>query len=156
MRHFLLLCLCTLAFSTLAFGESAQTKPVWNCFLIAQLQGDGIFYLNYGRDSWNGKAKLVCDSETETRTKAVDITYNGFDPGFGVNQSSVIRFQLDLRTSSKPSNFVILAHVFNSNIDGSGIFWHSESGDSEFEVNVTSEDVPGIQHSLQQGNLFIR
>ncbi|MGZ3723822.1 MAG: hypothetical protein ACXVA9_12855 [Bdellovibrionales bacterium] len=152
MRIFLIF--LTLLVSSQGFADTSS-NPLWNCTLAASLRGDGDFFLRYGRDSWKGHALLVCTSGgPQIERKEVDITFNGAQMGFGVNESSVISMSLDVVTTNVPASFQVYAYVLNKNTPA--IVWRNESGGILIEANVISDDIPGIQASLQQGNLYIR
>ena len=132
---------------------NVNSSTLWNCTLEASLKGDGSFFQRFGRDSWKGRATLLCTAGAETQRKEVDITFVGA-LGFGVNESSVISMSAEVITSNLPSNFEAYAYVFNK--DAPAIVWRNESGTILIEANVISTDIPGIQASLQEGKLFIR
>jgi hypothetical protein len=151
MRNFLIL--IALLVSPWGFATTSQS-PIWNCSLETVLRGDGEYFQRHGKDSWKGHAILNCQADNRVERKEVDITFNGDRVGFGVNESSVIAMNLDIVTSNLPSTFEVYAYVFNKNTPA--IVWRSESGGILIEANVISDDIPGIQASLQQGNLYIR
>ena len=152
MRVFL--SILAITFCSLAAADTRPDTVIWSCRLAASLKGDGEFFMRYGRDSWKGNASLICNAGLRTERKDVQITYNGARYGFGVNESSVIAMSMDIITSNVPANFEVYAYVFNR--DKPAIVWRNESAGILIEANIVSDDSPGVQNSLQQGNLFIR
>ena len=129
--------------------------------MTAKLVGDGMFYLNHAHDSWNGNGTLSCTEQTSdgrslTLTRAVKITYNS-STGIGVNQSSVLRFQVDLVTSMKVSEIEILTDVFDSNgAQNPSAQWLVENGEVHMSALVTPLSDARVRASLIQGSLYIR
>jgi hypothetical protein len=150
MRKWLLI---VMLLSPLAWADTPQA-PLWTCSLDASLRGDSGFFLRYGRDSWKGKAVMNCRSENAIQHREVEITFNGAQTGYGVGETSVIGMSTEIVTSNLPASFQVYAYVFNKNTPA--IVWRNESGGILIEANVISDDIPAIQASLQQGNLYIR
>lgn len=150
MRYLIFL----LALSPVAKGFASPT-PLWNCSVQTVLRGDADFFLRYGRDSWKGTAAMLCRTNEKSQSKSVVINYNGADLGFGVNESSGLDLHIDIVTSTDPSDFQAYAYVYNKAVDPT-IVWRTESGGLLIEATVSPDKTPGIQKSLQQGNLYIR
>lgn len=146
--------LIAIAASLPAFASTAVGSPLWMCSIDASLQGQSYFYMRYGRDSWDGSANLVCTSGVQQEQRKVQITFHGALRGFGVNESSVISLTTGIVTSSSPADLQIFTPVYNRDL--TGIVWRNESAGISIEANVISDDIPAIQASLQQGNLYIR
>jgi len=133
----------------------ADMVAQWACKTDAALQGDGDFFMRYGRDSWTGKAALTCTYGTTTYTKDVLITFNSSASGYGVNASSILNAQFEIQTTTPPDIFEFYAYVINR--DQVAVIWHNESGVVTVDAKVQSSTLtPGILADLQQGNLFIR
>lgn len=110
--------------------------------------------MRYGHDSWDGTANLICTSGVRETQRKVQVTFHGALRGFGVNESSVISLNTGIVTSSSPADLQIFTPVYNRDV--TGIVWRKESTGFSIEANVISDDIPAIQASLQQGNLYIR
>jgi hypothetical protein len=134
---------------------NANTNPLWDCTADATLQGDGDFFMRYGRDSWTGKAAITCHQDVTTYTKKVSITFNSSANGYGVNASSILIAHFAIQTTTPPNAFEFYAYVINH--DPVAVIWHNESGAMSVDAKISSSDLtPGILSDLQQGNLFIR
>jgi hypothetical protein len=141
--------------SSFAFGDTTGQNALWNCTINANLRGDSYHFFHWGQDSWKGRALMICKNDVgRVERREVEINFNGALSGYGVNETSVIGLKTEIVTSNVPSNFEVYAYVFNRKAPA--IIWRSESGGILVEANVISEDIPEIQASLQQGNLYIR
>jgi len=133
----------------------SEPLPVWNCSATVNLTGHSYFFLQYGRDSWNGMARLNCHYNGRSTFKVVRVTFNGSEKGYGASQSSVIKMQLDLATSTPPEDILLWGFVANQ-APSPGIFWRFESRSSLIEATVTKVESADAQRSLQNGVLYIR
>ena len=153
MQMFQVLLVFALVAAPRAWGS--PTVGPWNCTMEADLVGNADFYLRYGRDSWQGKAFLTCESEVGQFNQYMDISFNSLLSGVGVNEGSKIHVALQMRTSVTPPNASIYVHVSNKEL-GPAVKWHTESESSQLDIQVTAEGMSNIQQSLQQGSLYIR
>jgi hypothetical protein len=137
----------------MAFADVAQP---WHCLIETTLHGDADYFMQYGRDSWSGRAPMTCQMGTSSQTKSVEITYNGSDLGFGVNANSLVTMHIEILTDTAPVDLQVYSYVYNSNGANPAIIWQNQSGTMFVNVIVNAENVPGIRASLQRGNLYIR
>ena len=124
--------------------------------MVADLVGNADFYLLYGRDSWQGKSNLKCESNRGQFTQDMEISFNSLVSGVGVNEDSKIHVVLQMRTTVRPAaNQSIYVHVSNS-AQGLAVRWHIESELSQIDIDVTGDGKSNIHQSLYQGSLYIR
>lgn len=161
MRHLVLIACLAAAHTAAAAGapDFYTAGAKYRCSFSANLHGDGVFYMTYGRDSWHGSADLACTSSNgEIVHRPVEINYNATASGVGVTQTSALHIEGNLATASAIPDLNILAHVFNSGgvTGGTQFVWTAESGLSTVTIRVLDPIPAGVGGSLQEGSLYIR
>ena len=139
-----------------ALAQAANSN-LWHCSIRAKLKGDGDFFLRYGRDSFTGKGQMHCmNSVTAILVeRTLDVSFNGADTGYGLNQSAYATIDLQMMTYHSPINFQFYSYVYNRAASPE-ISWRHDSGGMSVTVDVRPSGGPGVTRALQRGNLFIR
>lgn len=132
----------------------AAVSPVWSCASVIDAAGDQKHFWIYGRDSWSGRAEMICFAGPERLKSEIDVTFNSMEAGFGAGEDSRLVINMTLNTLIMPE-FLQVRSLVAGISDAGNLVWNVLDTLSETRARVYGFG-PDAVASLKYGTLYVR
>jgi hypothetical protein len=130
------------------------TNQQWNCTAIVRLHGSIDHYYTWGRDAWNGSARLNCVRGGKRVSRQIYVSFNSSQVGYGADEGSTLKMHLSLTTNVHPRELQVVRPV-TDRAQGGEVRWRFSSRLSNGTARVQFREDQAL-NSLSSGSFYLR